>query len=821
MARILLFCATVFLSAFLLFQIQPVIGKTILPWFGSSPGVWTTCLLFFQVLLLGGYTYAHVVVSRLAPKRQAIVHGALLLVALLVLPITPAAGLKPEGGASPILGILLVLGASVGLPYLVLSSTGPLLQGWFARLHPGRSPYRLYALSNLGSLLALLSYPFWVEGHLRLREQAVTWSVGFGLFALLAGGCAWALARGRTAGLPRRVDADLPPPGTATSETGGDAPPRASDVLLWFSLSACGSALLLATTNQLCLDVAVVPFLWVVPLALYLLSFILTFDHQRWYVRPAFLALLPLVLLRAFRLVGQGAEASIDRQIVGYSVALFVACMCLHGELSRSKPAPRHLTFFFLVVSLGGAAGGLLVAVGAPAVFDRFYELPLLLVACFALAAVGAFRNALRNPPALGHLTWRSGLQALAIIGVAALVLWTTVEALDPSAWTARHESQAARAKAWFGALTPWLALPLLLPFVVGEVRRLLARRPWGAWWGDARHSSAVAVGTIACIGLLGFVGACVWVLRGTDTKVIARGRNFYGALEIREVNEGNAWQAWSLHHGRIMHGFQYKRRPGWPTSYYGPRSGVGLAVEAHPARRTPGRPFRIGVVGLGTGTMAAYPNARIDPDAQDPDGYARPTPASPRDVVRFYEINPMVRDWAEQYFTYLSDAQARGADTGVFLGDARLTMEAQLARGEAQAFDVLAIDAFSSDAIPIHLLTQECFELYFRHLAPDGVLAVHVTNRFIDLLPIVHRLGDALGKQTLDIADAEDTPRGVDPSDWVLVTSNAELVSRLRERARPLPAGGPLWTDDFSSVYDVLRRKEYDSVLDLLLGED
>ncbi|MDF1701307.1 MAG: hypothetical protein P1V36_09140, partial [Planctomycetota bacterium] len=612
MGRILLYCLTVFLSAFLLFQVQPVVGKYILPWFGSTPGVWTTCMLFFQVLLLGGYAYAHFLVSRLPPKRQAILHAVLLGLALLALPITPSEGLVPDGSDAPVGAILLVLAASVGAPYLLLSATGPLLQGWFARLHPGRSPYRLYALSNVGSLLALLSYPIYVERAWGLQQQTFVWSVGFGVFALLGAACAWTLHRGRMHASGASGVAVAEATGAAATATVAPAAPRLGTVVLWFLLSATGSAMLLATTNQMCLDIAVVPFLWIAPLALYLLSFILTFDHARWYARPLFLGLLPLVLWRAYSLLAEGVDADIAAQIVGYGVALFVACMCCHGELSRSKPAPKHLTFFFLIVSIGGATGGLLVALVAHSVFQDFYEFPILLAATYGVVLLAVIRNLGAEGPSAPSSWLRQGLRALAGCAVLLAVLYVTTELIDPETWTAgAGQRKKDAATAWFEGKRYWLWLPALVVPLLAEAWRYLRGPSFAVWWGGLRVNAIVAGSIVGGLGLVALITVCGWVMRDPDATVIARGRNFYGTLAIKEYYANSSDWDWTLRHGRIMHGFQLKKRAGWPTSYYGPESGAGLAVRFHPARWTKGRSFRIGVVGLGTGTMAAYANAR------------------------------------------------------------------------------------------------------------------------------------------------------------------------------------------------------------------
>ncbi|MFM9081238.1 MAG: ferrichrome ABC transporter permease, partial [Opitutaceae bacterium] len=365
------FALTIFTGAFLLFQVQPLIGKFILPWFGGGPGVWTTCLLFFQVVLLGGYAYAHFSTSRLSPRRQVMLHAVLLLVSLALLPITPGDGWKSDLGGDPNLRILLLLAATIGLPYFVLSSTGPLMQQWFSQTNPGVSPYRLYALSNVGSLLALLSYPAYFEVKFSRQAQAVMWSAGLAMFAILCGVCAWILWRrspGAVASASGPATADSVPAETEEA-------PSATDRFLWIVLPMVASVLLLATTNKLCQEVAVIPFLWVLPLALYLLSFIICFDHARWYHRPTFIALLVIGMAAAAQILPAGTDVPMRLQIAAYNVVLFLACMVCHGELYRLKPAPKRLTSYFLLISLGGALGGFLVAIVAPAVLSDYRDL--------------------------------------------------------------------------------------------------------------------------------------------------------------------------------------------------------------------------------------------------------------------------------------------------------------------------------------------------------------------------------------------------------------------------------------------------------------
>jgi spermidine synthase len=747
------FALSIFTGAFLLFAVQPVIGKFILPWFGGGPGVWTTCLLFFQTALLGGYAYAHWSSTRLTPRRQVWVHLLLLAAAIATLPIIPGPRWQPAGGAEPIGRILLVLAVSVGLPYFVLSATGPLLQHWFSQTEPGRSPYRLYALSNLGSLLALLGYPFLFEPRLSRAAQAGAWSVGLVVFAL---GCSWCgLQRWRRAAGPAVVDhAPLAPA------------PQALDRLLWFALAAIASILLLATTNKLCQDIAAVPFLWLLPLALYLVSFILCFDHPRWYSRPLFSALFALGALVDVYLLFAGHNARLSQQIAGYSLTLFAACMLCHGEIFALRPAPAHLTSFYLHVAAGGAAGAAVVALLAPLVFDRYLELQLGLWLLSYFLAVVAFRH--RSLP-LGFGLAGGALAATFVLPVLQL-----------------FSGSAADRPTYDAALVGFyrehwsLILFLALAFVIGAADRRGLIREWRLRFGNFL--------LLFCLGL--GILLVVQVRRATG-EAVATSRNFYGVLKVLEHNPADPENHYyTLVHGVTSHGLQFANPPksAWPTTYYTESSGVGLALDyflhdpRHPARR-------IGLVGLGTGTVAAY--------------------GGPQDTVRIYEIDPQVRRLAETRFSYVTHAPAR---VTIVLGDARLSLEHERRTGPVQNFDVLALDAFSSDAIPIHLLTREAFATYLAHLAPEGVIAVHTSNRYLDLQPVVEMLARHFGLQSVVVSDDPPAKRWwAFRSTWILLTRNqaflnsSPLQSARADSAPPRHSSG-LWTDDHASIFSVLK---------------
>ncbi len=674
----MVYAATIFLSSFLLFMVQPLIARQILPWFGGSAAVWTTCMLFFQMLLLAGYAYAHAADAKLSPRRQAVVHTALLVLALATLPIAPAEGWKPLGGEEPISTILLVLAATVGLPYLLLASTSPLLQAWFARARPGIDPYRLFAVSNLASLLALIGYPLAVEPFLGNREQVLWWSVLFAVFAVLCAGLAWSVSA-------HSVERN-------SLEEENTTPPRRNDYLLWLALSATGSVLLLAVTNHVTQNVAAIPLLWLAPLTLYLLTFILAFEgghlgRNLYRVEIFWSVVLVWLAGMAWLLVDARFQFDLWMQLGMFLSGLFVGCMFCHGELYRARPAARHLTAFYLTIAAGGALGGLLVAVVAPLVFNAHYELGLALVALALLAAV-------RFAPVNRVAGWASLATLLAVAACATY---------------------------------------------------------------DGAHFLK---------------------------NVLVSERNFYGVIRVKEYGEpGASFYLRRLVHGAIMHGEQYmegeRRRE--PTTYYMKTSGIGVAIAAAQAHG----PVKVGVIGLGIGTLAAYGRKGDD--------------------YRFYEINAQVVDVARRYFGYLSDTEAR---VEVVLGDARL----QLEREPAQGFDVLAVDAFSSDSIPVHLITREALGLYLRHMKPGGVIAFHVSNRFLNLPPVVGRLAREHGLSVTLVSDeGKDGDDDHTKTDWVLISRDpAALAAKEIKATSPEPPedhpGWRTWTDDYSNLVQILK---------------
>jgi len=751
------FAIAVFLGAFLLFQVQPLIGKFILPWFGGSPGVWTTCLLFFQTVLLLGYAYAHVSSTRLRPHQQAWTHLILLALALAMLPIVPSDAWKPQGSENPISAILLLLTVTLGLPYFVLSATGPLLQHWFSRTHPDRSPYRLYALSNVGSLLALLSYPFYFENAFSRRTQALVWSVGLVGFALICGRCAW-LAR----------SAGAKPTDGGQSEAAPDTPPTSADRTLWIALPAIASVLLIATTNQLSQDIAVIPFLWVLPLALYLLSFILCFDHPRWYQRGPFAAALIVGTAVVCHLLFVETSASLNLQVAGYAGTLFVACMIAHGELYRLKPAPRHLTSFYLMIAAGGALGGFLVAVVAPALFDRFAELQ---IGLWALSYT------------LGMIVLKDSSRSL-VLGMAlgllvALVVIPSLGVPLNDDWGKMLTGYREAANTIYRPYWKWILLGLAVGAycLCPAPGRSFRDRTWRP------HQAGFVMLLSLALGMV----LVVQIHRAAGTALIAT-RNFYGTLKVYEEYADNPnGHHYKLVHGVITHGLQFREpsQASWPTTYYGETSGVGLAIKH---LQQPAGQRHIGLVGLGTGSLATY--------------------SREGDRLRIYEINPDVERIARSHFTFLADTPAK---VELVLGDARLTMEHERAAGSPQAFDLLVLDAFSSDAIPVHLLTKEAFELYLYHLRKNGVIAIHVSNRYLDLQPVVEKLAQHFSLKVITLSDDDSESWWIYGTKWMLLAPEKAVleIDELYEimRAPSLQAEHlPLWTDDRASLFPILR---------------
>lgn len=671
----LLFAGTIFTSAFSLFLVQPLIAKQILPWFGGTAAVWAICMVFFQVVLLAGYAYSDWLSRNLAPRRQVLIHVVLLAVSLLFLPIVARTHWKPTGTEDPTFLILGLLLATIGLPYFLLSTTGPLIQTWVARTSLGTHVYRYFSLSNMASLIALISYPFLIETRTALLGQAYGWSIVYAGFAVLCVASGMYFLR-HVQALPLPTHEKMHAPEV-------DWDPAWRDYLFWMLPAAMASWLLLAITNHITQNVAAIPFLWLLPLTLYLLTFVLCFESDRWYRRAIFVPIGAILLVVcAYGLQDSDIGIKVKVAIPLYSAGLFVLCMFLHGELARLRPSTRHLTRFYLMVSLGGAFGGITVGLIAPRVLPAYYELGI----GFAITAILAAVMFRRNRPVM-----------------------------------------------------------------------------------------LMATGVAAACGYFLYLQ-----ISGDLTTAQRLERNFYGTLYTMDGVDGEVNdRVRQLFHGSIKHGEQYlsESRRREPTAYYGRSAGIGLAIA-----NTNSEHKKVGVIGLGAGTLAAY--------------------GQTGDYYRMYEINPQVIDLAMSEFTFMADSRAT---IETVLGDARLSME----REPPQDFDVLAVDAFSGDSVPVHLITAEAMDVYLRHMKADGIVAFHVTNRFLWLPPVIENIAKAKGLHVAFIHDENDNPL-LRNTDWVLVARNPAVLDLEAIRSRSTPIRGipglGVWTDDFNNLFDVLK---------------
>lgn len=685
------FAFQIFLSAFLLFQLQPIVARFILPDFGGASSVWTICLVFFQVFLLLGYLYAYLLDRWLLPFRQALVHAGLVLLAMLVfLPLDIGVS-QAAGQQSPQLHIVLLLLSSVGLPYALISSSGPLFQNWFRSQYPGKNPYRLYALSNVGSMLGLLTYPFLIEPLLSLQQQAFLWSSGFALYFLWTLACLWSLRQVNSS--PDNESADVQ-----------ELP--VAEVIVWMCMAAVATILLLATTNKITMDVASVPFLWILPLTLYLLSFIICFDRPTWYDRRLWVPLLFPASVLALKALLMSANSSIYFQLVAYLGLLFVGCMVCHGELYRLRPNPRMLTRYYLVISFGGALGGVFVALVAPNVFSDYFELHLSWVALFLLSGLCIF--------ATTEFKRR-------VLDLGAQICWTL-----------------------------WVVLFSIFLFVDTLTNR---------------------------------------------TYVIEQVRGFYGVLKVEsrtlpEDHPSGADRFQLMKNGSILHGTEFFKgdTPLFvPTAYYVANSGIGVAIKQQQARQS--ADLDVGVVGMGVATISAL--------------------CKTCQSVSFYEIDPNVVAFEKKWFSNLSNLRAEGVVANVFVGDGRKLLESQWLEQSQPLYDVLAVDAFSGDSIPVHLITREAFELYKKQLRPGGVLAVHISNRHLDLTPVVASLASDLGMTAASVVNENSEESLAYKSLWILLSSDREFFSGIAEEELVTildPATGHSWTDEYSNLLGILK---------------
>ena len=671
-SRLLASCA-VFTSAFLLFLVEPMAARAILPALGGSSSVWITCLVFFQLMLLVGYLYTHWLTSRLPVRRQEQAHVVLLAVAVLTLlaQVWLHADLS-QAAAHPVSAIFAALGSGIGLPFLLLAATSPLLQVWLARREQASVRFHLYALSNVGSLLALVAYPTLVEPYLTLVQQKLAWAAGFLLLAILLAAIAL------TAG-PAAAPADAAP---ATTEPFASSRAR----LLWFLLPMAAAMQLAAVTSYLSQNIAAIPLLWILPLGVYLLTFILAFDAPGLYRRWLIIRFLAVMLASlGYMLSKTDMSLPIAISVGFFLVELFFACYFCHAEVYAQRPRNSgETTLFYLFLAAGGVAGSCFIAILCPLLFRFNYDIAL------AFAATAA---------------------------VALVVVWND-----------------------------------------GWAQRLL--------W---------AVG----VALMGVVLSMMYSAFTLNT--LAAERNFYGPLRVKtSLYPPQAFSVRTLINGSVEHGTQWSAAEfrHTPTTYYATDSGVGLTL----ANCCTGRTKRVGIIGLGAGTLAAY--------------------GQPGDSFRFYEINPAVEPLARSFFTYIHDS---AATITVASGDARLSLAAE----PDNHYDVLVVDAFTGDAIPLHLLTREAMTLYRRHMAPGGVLAFHVSNQYLDLPPAIALLAKSAGMRAAIIHAPIHEDLGAFSSTWVLVTDNDAFwqLPAIALAAKPIQPrrGLRLWTDDYSSLLPIL----------------
>ena len=773
-----LFGVVIFLGAFLLFSVQLLLGKYILPWFGGTAGVWATCLLFFQTTLLAGYAYAHGSVSRISPRTQTRLHVALLLFSLLLMgisghvwpsPITPGNWWKPQSGDIAVWLILRLLLVSVGAAVTLLATTGPLVQHWFTRAYPGESPYRLYALSNAGSLLGLLSYPVLVERWFRLNTQAWLWCAAYLVYALAA------IALAIRGTKDKASSSSIPTAIRASAEMESAAKPSFRDKLQWFSLAALGSLMLLAVSRFITADLAPVPLLWVLPLAVYLLSFIVCFDHPRWYRRGVFhpLLLAAAVLTIAFY---RGIGLHLWMFIAAFLLTQFSCCMFCHGELYRRRPEPAHLTSFYLMIALGGVAGSAFVNLAAPFLFKGYWEM---------------------------HLGIAASLVAMAAMAVT-----------DPSSWANRKNPFIAV------ALTCWIILTACfwLSSESDSLKHFFSDWLWAATGAATLICTALAfrspkagsafaelAPTLTRWALFAGVGAASVLLAWAGTAQYRHAlwahRNFYGALYIAERQAPDPrFNAYVFTHSTTMHGLQFEapQLSPYPTAYYNKTSGIGLLLVNYPRGDAggSGRTLRVGGIGLGAGTIATY--------------------GQRGDVFRFYEIDPeVVRVATGQYgyFSFLSRSQAQ---VEMVSGDGRISLERELAQGQPQSYDIFVVDAFNGDAVPVHLLTREAFELYLKHLRnQDSVIAIHVTNRAVELASVVAAEAQELQLKLAyinapGITNASLPDGAIAANQWILLSRSVKALTipAIAQASSPLHLrrGLHYWTDEQNNLLQILR---------------
>jgi hypothetical protein len=825
------FGLALFSSALLLFLVQPLVGRLVTPLLGGSPAVWITCMVFFQAVLLAGYVYAHATSAWLGSTRQALLHLFVLLLPLAFLPLAVDPALAVGGESNPIAAVLWILATSVGVPFFVVSASAPLLQRWFASTghSAARDPYFLYSASNLGSMLALLAYPFVVEPCWSLATQRRAWSVAYGLVALLVGLCGllvWKAARSEgTSRRPRDVHDER-------------QPITWRQRWRWLALGAVPTSLMLGVTSYITTDIAPMPLLWAAPLTLYLLSFVVTFARRplvphAWIVR----SLPPLVLALLFLLITEYSMARYIKLAVAFHLLVFFVCaLCCHGELAAARPGPRHLTEYFLLMATGGVLGGAFNAVAAPFLFNSLAEYPLALLAACALV-LPCTGKSLDRRYTLAHAGLVLVLSAIALLCAAlaiqgqpvffeqfyvtrlSLFEAITVFGLAFAGWhMLRNERRTV--SEYVDVVLP-LGVGLLAATLLFLLRHLSSFGP-GPFM---RYAVGFGIPAVLCYPLVSrpprfvlavcglLLGAIVGVSVTSHPSLVVQRRSFFGVLRVlgvpRDGADGTTVVSVELTHGTTVHGRQFRdftddvrdrEQRSQPLSYYHRAGPLGQVFAAY--NLASDRP--VAVIGLGTGSIAAYslPGQRLD----------------------FFEIDPLVQEWSfgdGAFFTFVEDARARGADVNLALGDARLVLERQPS-SEASTYGILVVDAFSSDALPIHLLNQQALALYLRRLRDDGIICFNISNRYLDLEPVLANLAKAEHLAGYVLEDI-DSAAGKETSRWVVLARKREHVERLLTAEGNLSASGVrssrswhplrpradvgLWTDDYSNLLSVFSR--------------
>ncbi|MGJ8682699.1 fused MFS/spermidine synthase [Paraglaciecola sp.] len=673
----------------MIFQIQPLASKVLLPLFGGGAGVWTTCLFFFQLFLLVGYFYAHTLSKLKNIKAQVLIHVCLVLCSYWVLPFELAH--SEFSFTNPSIDIVWLLTVSIGLPFAILSATSPLMQSWFTFSRQTGNPYQLYAISNFGSFLALILYPVLVEPFVTLELQSILWTIGYVVFSILIGYIGFKLSKLETGVVSEKIGRE---PTVNTS---------IKHFVIWFLLSALGVVLLVSVTNAMSQNIPPVPFLWLSPLAIYLVTYIVCFGNIRFYKPNVWLVIYGITAFIALFIYFIGGQFDIATQVTLYLLILFSATMVCHGELSKLKPKTEHATFFYLVISLGGVFGSFMVSFISPLIFDEFTEYPIAIFSVFILFSFSALLKT-----------------------------------------SAKQDSSIKNTLIWF----------------------------------NNRTVMASISGVVGVLWLLMFYSMNL-LYQQFD---LDKSRNFYGILSVKDIVQGDVEER-RLVDGSTAHGAQSLNEDvTLPLSYYRPNTGVELVLS----ELSKDENIDVGIIGLGVGALGAYGN--------EGDNY------------HFYELNPAVIEFANRHFRFLKQSKA---NISVRLGDARISLQKEFDKGITHQFDVLVVDAFSGDVIPTHLLTREAFKLYHQQITSQGTIILHISNRHLDLLPVV--LGNAkyLGMQAL-LFSTQGGKQEHD-TDWVILTNKTSILTKMDfQKTRINLADNQLytvdWTDDYSSILPILK---------------